>query len=373
MFGVRKIGMRKFHNKNIPVVGSVILIAVSSVMVGGCGGAVDGSQPVTRSRLFLKLPDTCPTPDGLAKDKDGNIILACPNYGDMSTPAVFMKIDKQANLSLYAVCPILEETGRACPMGIDIGPDGGLYVCDNQPWPGTKEGQNAGRLLKLTVENGRVVKTEVIAYGMAHPNGVRYHNGKVYVTQSMLPNIKSKQLVSAVYRFDAWDRDIRLSNDTSDDNLLAAFKTYNMSCQYGLDGLVFDSKGNLYVGNFGDGTIHKIVMGADGKVVSNSVFAKSPNMRTTDGICVDENDNIYVADFSENAVCKVTPDGKVRVLARSPDCDGSKGGLDQPGEPIVRGDKLLVSCFDMVTGPDKVNTKHDFPHTIAYIDLGPLK
>ena len=92
-------------------------------------------------------------------------------------------------------------------------------------------------------------------------------------------------------------------------------------------------------------------------------------MRTTDGICVDDDDNIYVADFSENAVCVISPEGKVQVLARSPDCDGANGGLDQPGEPIVRGNQLVVTCFDMVTGPDKVNSGHDSPHTIAYIDL----
>jgi len=92
-------------------------------------------------------------------------------------------------------------------------------------------------------------------------------------------------------------------------------------------------------------------------------------MRTTDGICIDDAGNIYVADFSENAVCVVRPDGSVEVLARSPDCDGSKGGLDQPGEPIVRGNQLVVTCFDMVTGPDKVNSGHDAPYTIAYIEL----
>ena len=31
----------------------------------------------------------------MAMDKDGNIIIACPNYGDMSKPAVFMKLDKE--------------------------------------------------------------------------------------------------------------------------------------------------------------------------------------------------------------------------------------------------------------------------------------
>jgi hypothetical protein len=92
-------------------------------------------------------------------------------------------------------------------------------------------------------------------------------------------------------------------------------------------------------------------------------------MRTTDGICIDRHDNIYVADFSNNAVCKVDRRGQITVLAQSPDCDGSDGGLDQPGEPILWDGKLVVTCFDMVTGADKVNTKHDRPYTIAYLDL----
>jgi len=326
-------------------------------------------QPVTEAKLFLELPDACPTPDGMTMDKDGNIILACPNYGDMSKPAVFMKIDTSNNVSQYAVCPILEKTGRACPMGVDMAPDGDIYVADNQGWPGKPEGENEGRILKLKVEDGKVTNCEVIAHGMSHPNAVKYYGGKVYVTQSLLPKIESDQLVSGVYRFDETERNVKVNNDETDKSLLVQFKTLNMDCQYGLDGMCFDSKGNMFVGNFGDGSLHKVTFDADGNVASSELFVKSPHMRTTDGICMDAQDNIYVADFSENAVCKVTPDGKVTVLARSPDCDGSKGGLDQPGEPIVRGKQLIVSNFDMVTGPDKVNTKHDKPYTMSVIAL----
>jgi hypothetical protein len=341
------------------------------VMISGCGSLGGGKimEPCTESKLLMTLPDICPTPDGMVMDRHGNIIVACPNYGDMTKPAVFMKIDTQNRLSLYAECPVLEKTGRACPMGIDLGPDGALYVCDNQGWPGTPEGENEGRILKLTIANGLVLKTEVVAYGMSHPNGIKVYQGKLYVTQSLLPKIESKQLVSAVYRFNVTDRNIKVNNDTSDPSLLIQFKTLNMDCQYGLDGLSFDSQGHLFVGNFGDGTLHRITFEPDGNVASCDLFAKSPHMRTTDGICMDSDDNIYVADFSENAVCKVTPKGKVTVLARSADCDGAKGGLDQPGEPIVRGNELIVSCFDMVTGPDKVNTGHDKPYTMAVIAL----
>ncbi len=351
-----------------------VFIGILICGVGATGAwGQSASTPLTTPKLFKTLPSICPTPDGLAMDAAGNIIFACPNYGDMTQPAVFMKIAPDNTLSLFAKCPVLAKTGRACPMGVDFGPDGGLYVSDNQPWPGTEAGKDEGRILKLNFKDGNLVSHEVVAHGMSHPNGIKYHDGYLYVTQSMLPKFKTKQLTSAVYRFKASERDVRVNNDATDKNLLVTFKTLNMDCQYGLDGLVFDSKGNFFVGNFGDGTLHKITFDKDGNIASNTLFAKGDNMRTTDGICIDKADNIYVADFSENRICKVSPDGKIVVVAQSADCDGSKGGLDQPGEPIVRGNELIVSNFDMVTGPDKVNTGHDAPYTLSVIDMNAIK
>ena len=34
------------------------------------------------SKLFAKLPEYVSTPDGMAIDREGNLILACPNYAD---------------------------------------------------------------------------------------------------------------------------------------------------------------------------------------------------------------------------------------------------------------------------------------------------
>ena len=322
-----------------------------------------------KSKLFIELPGTCPTPDGMAIDGEGNLILACPNFADLSKPALIMKIDKNKRLTVLAECPILPKTGRACPMGIDFGPDGKLYVADNQGWLGTEKGKDEGRILCLTIEGDKLVKDEVVAYGMAHPNGVKYKNGYLYVTQSLLPKFNTQKLTSAIYRFKATDREVEVKNDASDPQILKVFTTNNMDCQYGLDGLAFDSKGNLFVGNFGDGTLHKIELRSQGSVVKETLFAKSDGMKTIDGICIDAEDNIYVADFAENRICKVTPDGHVSTVAESPNCDGSQGGLDQPGEPIIWNHKLVISCFDVVTGPGMVNQKHDKPSTLAYINI----
>ena len=325
------------------------------------------SKPRKTPKLLVKLPEGCPTPDGMAMDAEGNIILTCPNYADQTHPAVLMKIDPKNRVRLFCKVATHPETGVACPMGIALGPGGDLFIADNQGWV---KPNNKGQILRLATKQGRPLGWTVVAYGMSHPNGVRIHKGHIYVTQSMITKDSDGLLISGVYRFKLDDKHVKVGNTLKDKNLLATFKTLNRDCQYGADGLAFDSKGNLLVGNFGDATIHKITFDAEGNVKSNTRFAKDPCMKSIDGICVDEHDNIYVADFSNNAICVVSADGKtVRVLAKSPDCDGSKGGLDQPGEPLIRGKELVVSNFDKVTGPDKVNTGHDEPHTLSVIEL----
>jgi sugar lactone lactonase YvrE len=330
-------------------------------------------RPATQtSRLFVQLPDFCPTPDGMAIAPDGDLVVACPNYADQSKKACLIKISRDGKVRKWIEVPTLAATGVACPMGIEFGPDGDLYVCDNQGWMGTPAGQSKGRVLRLRIKNDQVEFCQVVAEGMEHPNGVRVWKGGVYVTESLMPKVKdpSGLLVSGVYRFRLDDRNVQVNNTLEDPNLITTFVTRNKECQYGADGLAFDRAGQLYVGNFGDGAIHKVTFGPDGKVAKNAVWAvEGKELRTTDGICFDPKGNLYVADFSENAVAAVTPKAQVYRLARSPDSNGSRGELDQPGEPIVWNGKLIVTCFDKVTGPDKVNTKHDWPYTIVELDL----
>ncbi|MCL2103785.1 MAG: phage head-tail adapter protein [Kiritimatiellaeota bacterium] len=352
--------------------------------------AVTGKPP----KLLTVFPQTIVTPDGMAVAPDGSLVIACPNYSDQSKPACFMSITNPGTpATLWALAPTLEETGVCCPMGIAFGRDGDLYVCDNQGWTGSEKGQFKGRMLRLEVKDGQVLKTTVIAEGMEHPNGVRVDGDYIYVTQSLFSRVKddSGKLVSGVYRFRLDDRNVKVTNTLSDPQLIATFITQNLHCQYGADGIVFDSKGNLFVGNFGDGTLHKITFDEKGAVTSNTIFARTDfdygnnpkepgflavatraKMRTTDGICVDADDNIYVADFSNNAIAKVTPAGEISVVWQNGDTDGSNGYLDQPGEPIIWNDLIVVSNFDAVFGPDhpdKVNTKHQLPATLSAISL----
>ncbi|MDR0928708.1 MAG: phage head-tail adapter protein [Oscillospiraceae bacterium] len=326
------------------------------------------------TKLFATLPEAyvC-TPDGMAIDRAGNLILSCPNYADDAMSGCVLRIDKERYIAKWFDVPPHPETGLARNMGIAFDEDWNIYLCDNQGWSGNPAMVNKGRILRLTVtEAGEITDFRVVAYGMEHPNGIRIRGGFLYVTQSSMEKVKdpSGKLVSAVYRFALTDQNIAVSNTLDDKNLLATFLTHNPACQYGVDGIDFDAQGRLYVGNFGDGEVIRLVLSESGEVLTQTSFAKNPaQLTSTDGMFFDEAGNLYIADFSANALAKVTPDGQVERIAQSPDTDGLHGELDQPGEPIVWEGMLIASCFDLVTDAGKVNTAHEMPATMAYLAL----
>lgn len=324
------------------------------------------------SKLFAVLPDCVATPDGMTIDAEGNLILACPNYADQTLPGCILKIDKNKNITKWFDVPVHEETGLASPMGIAFGPDGDLYICDNQGWPGRPELIRKGRILRVRLDGNNIVKTTVVAKNMEHPNGMRIRDGYVYVTQSTLELVKhpSGKLVSCVYRFKLDDENIDITNTLDDKNILTTFVTENPDDQYGVDGIEFDREGNLLVGNFGDGAVYKVTFNEDMSVKSNEIWAQDKeNLESTDGMIMDDEGNLYIADFCVNAIVKILPDGTVTKLSQNGDTDGLDGGLDQPGEPIIWNGKLIVSCFDCVTNDIVVNTAHEAPATLAEIEL----
>ena len=328
-----------------------------------------------KSELFTLLPeDLASTPDGMAIHKSGELVLSCPNFADLSMPSCVLRIDRERNIRKWFDVPRNPYTGEARAMGIEFGPDGDLYMVDNPGWTGRPDLVYTGRILRLRLNEEGVEKCTVVADNMEHPNGIRIRGNYMYVTQSCMERQKTEsgKLMSCVYRFPLDAEGIHCTNTLADPDILLTFITENPKCQYGVDGIVFDGDGNLYIGNFGDGAVHKITFHEDGRVKENQIWAKdAENLKSTDGMTIDRFGNIYVADFSANAIARIAPDGTVRRMACSPDTDGFHGELDQPGEPIVWNDKIIVSCFDLVTDEDKVNTAHEIPATMAMLDIEP--
>jgi hypothetical protein len=330
------------------------------------------AKQTPQPQLLLELPEFCNTPDGMTLLPDGNIILSVPNFNDQSAPPVLVKITKDNATVLFYKLPPHPETGRIGPMGIRVAPSGDLYLADNQLFHHT-DGKSMlygkSRLLRIPVTDGQPGEPVVVAAGLNVANGVDIFKGYVYLTETILvPD--SKPLLSGVFRFRLDEQGVVLKTPLPQDpHLIATLKTHHKTIPFGADGLAFDSRGHLFVGNFADGTLHKIVMDPSGKVVSNTVFAKAENLKSCDGmVCDRRTDKLYVADLVGNAVRVVAPDGSVRTLAQSPDGDGATGGLESPCETLLRGDELIVSNMDFLLDGG-VNTRAEKPYTLSVIRL----
>lgn len=193
--------MKKYHLLSLMIAS---LIGVTCIRCTSPKQKATGDALPQKSELFAELPDYCPTPDGMAVAPNGDLILACPNFADISHPACLMRITKEGQITKWLDVPVLEATGWASPMGIAFNEEGDLFISDNQGWSGAQKAQNKGRILRLKFENDQLKETITVASGMEHPNGIRIRNGKLYVTQNSLSQIKdpSGLLVSGVYCFD---------------------------------------------------------------------------------------------------------------------------------------------------------------------------
>lgn len=348
----------------------------------GCCAAVAAPVP----RVLVDLPLECNTPDGCTLDARGGIILSVPNFNNDAlvaagvleepAPARMMRISREGKLEpWYRFKPgdLHPRTGKVGPMDCAFGPDGHLYLADNQG-----AGFNS-RLLRIRVVDGKAVSCEPVVEGFGVANAVAWKGDTVFVSDTVLiPADKEKGtgLVSGVYAIpmeDFAEGVVKLEAPTAttrDPRLVARYETSGR-IGFGADGLTFDGDGDLYCSIFEDGIIYRTRFGAGGKALEPELFAKHPAMKSADGIAWRaEDDKIYVADMLANAVQVVSMDGTVQTLHANADTDGTGGLLDQPCEVLVDGDRLVVVNMDWWWDCEwLVNTKTDAPFNVSVIGL----
>lgn len=351
-------------------------------------GATAASTPQTS--LLVEFPDYCNTPDGMARLPGGEIIISVPNFNDETQPSLLAKLTLENQIERFYDFPmpfpgLAAPADRIGPMGITYAAKNkSLYVADMQ----IKEINQHSRVWRLDLENDRVSQMVLVASGFNVANGLAVRGDYLYVTESVLkpssdpppaegetaPATFTDPLVSAVLRFKLDEENVQLATPLeSDPHVIATFKSYKTAWPFGADGIAFDSKGNLFIGLFGDGILYKLEFDADGQVASNVEFAKAPFMINCDGMsCDPETDKLYVADSAANAIRIVHPDGTVETLAENDDVtDKHTGLLDQPCEallPEYRGRTVVVSNMDWPF-PGFKNSGYQLPATLSLIQL----
>jgi len=367
----------------------VVLLFVAAGLVG-CGSVTEeakapkGLSSAPNPQLPLKaeplvvLPDYCNTTDGMCLLPDNSFVISIPNFNDEKDPPLLMRITADNKAEKFYEFPtpypgLPEKLNRIRPMGIARDPkSGNLYLADMQYM---LDKDQKSRMWKLVVKNGKVEKMVLAASGFNVANGTAVRGDYVYITESVREegfNAATPTLFSVVMRFKLDEENVVIKTPVKDDpHAIATFESKRKDWGFGADGLCFDSKGNLFVGLFGDGKLFKLEFGADGTVKSNKLFAEAPGKMTNcDGSCCDpRTDRIYVADSAGNAIQIVSPDGSIATLAENEDVvDKKTGMLDQPCEAMLRGNEIIVSNMDWPF-PGFKNTKFQMPAVISVIRL----
>jgi len=349
------------------------VVLTAAFLVAGCAETPSEPTPaepgLKQPKIAVELPEEYNTPAGMVLDtKTGDILLSCPNFNDDKHPAKIVRIDTSNKMTDVVTLPLHPETKKVGPLGIDIGPDGHLYVADNQTFFDREDYQS--RLLRVVMENGKAVRCEVVVTGFIMANAVSCRGDTVYVTESKL-DTKAEPMPSGVYRFTISelkaDAPIKLEPGGKDPHLLVKLQTKNMEW-VGANGMGVDAEGNLFVCNFGDAQLLKITFDSGGKVASQEVFAEGQGMMSTDGLKIHpKTGDIYIADFLGNAVHKVdAKTGKVTTIAKNDNTDGAGGLLDRPSEVCLRAGKCYVANIDL---DGEADNTYDAPHTISVIEL----
>jgi len=347
-------------------------IAIS--LLAGCSKTLKVLEPANQKpSLFVELGSGFTVPDGMALDQNNDIILAVPNYLDYKNiGSKIVKIDKNKKITnWFANLPKHSDTGEVHPMGIEFGPDGNLYIADNQYFA---DKNYKSRLLRIIVQNGKAVRCEVAVDGFKLANAVRWHNGNVYVSDTFFDLEKKHQ--SGIYRISLNEMKkgtVHLAPNATDKHLIAQFTAKDFGTEgetAGADGVTFDKKGNLYCGNFGDGVISKITFDKNGNPNTQKIIIDDPSIQCCDGIIYSpKTDNIYITNSKNNSVHVYNvKKNTLQQLWVNDDNNGATGLLDQPCEPILRGNELIIVNFDM-SFPGLKNQDNDKYNTLSVFKL----
>jgi sugar lactone lactonase YvrE len=347
------------------------LRSVFSILLAAAIGVTEGgaAEPLKKAELLLELPRSmCNTPDAMVLLPDGNVVLSVPNFNNLDQGSFLAKITPDNKFEKFFDLPTHPKTGKPFgPLGICLAPSGDLFLADFQ-----MEGKRQSRVVRIKMKNGKPVKAKPVITGFHVSNAVIVRDGYLYVSETQI-DTEAKPAISGVMRFRLDELEngvIRLAKkELEDPHLIATFETFDEDLPLGADGLTFDDDGNLYIGNFSDGTVHRLEFDQGGNVTSNEIFAKADFMKAADGLFRDPKSGvIYVADSKANAVQMVFPDGSVKTLAQNGDTDGLDGGMDQPCEVLLRGRELIVSNMDWPV-PGCINQEYNEPCTLSVIRL----
>jgi sugar lactone lactonase YvrE len=328
--------------------------------------------------------------------KTKTIFVNCPNFntrvnneGPKKYPGTLFRMrltdDPVAaeKLFVYEEEIPFPETGQVGPMGLYFGPDGHLYVCDNQYFFDTNY---KSRILRVLMDGDNPTgKIEVVVEGIKLANAVLWVGDRMFVTDTFLDR-EGEFGAGCVWGFagaeifkagSEGNSPIKLQPASDDNPYIVSIQSVKQlpGCgNAGADGLTADKDGNLYFGNFGNGEMYRVTFGENGKATTNVIHDAGDYFSCCDGIFYDADTNkIYVNDSATNAIHAFVPPplgerAVYETIWENGDTNGADGSLDQPCEVVVVDGKMVIANFDWPF-PELLNSAIDEPHTLSVINL----
>ena len=356
----------------------------------------DEKKAKYKPSILVELPDDLQQPDGMTVNPvTKTIFLNCPNFngrkndtGPKVAPGALARVTLDGTvekLLVYEEKAPFPETDQVGPMGLYFGPDGHLYVCDNQYFFNPN---NKSRVLRVLMDGDDPTgEVEVVVEGMKLSNAILSVGDRMLVTDTFL-DIEGEFGSGCVWAFAKEDvlkagtsgnppikvNPIQKMGDDPHCILIQMVKKLPGHGNGGADGMTADKDGVIYFGNFGNGEMYRIVFDANGKATTDVIHNAGDYFGCCDGIFFDPDTNkIYVNDSAGNAIHAFTPPapgqkGTFETLWENGDTDGADGSLDQPAELVVVDGKIVIANFDW-SFPELLNTGFSKPNTLSVINL----
>ncbi len=279
---------------------SILLCTLCSLVSLGRASPVASAV----DRVLALDPTAGEIPESLTIDRDGNLYFSLASQGTIN------KLTPAGVRSTFGTLPL-----PVFALGVKVGADGCVYNVSTSLSPSP-----SGAFVWRICSPG-VVEEYAALDPNGGPNDLAFDDrGNLFVTDPFLGEIFK---VTPDGNATVWLADPRLQGNPAAPVLLFH--------EIGVDGIAFDDdKEHLYVGNLDEATILRIEVGCGGAPGRIETFVSDPAISGIDGIAFDSKGNLFAAINSQNHLVSIDSRGAIDLVSADP-------LLDSPSS-VVFGD-----------------------------------